>query len=175
MSEKLLQSERIYDGKVISLRVDTVEFDNGKSGKREVIEHHGAVAIVPMIDDKHVFLVSQFRTPAAKALLEIPAGSINKGEDPDTCAHRELVEEISYRAGSMERLFGMFAAPGYSTEYITVYLARDLTPEPGVGDEDEFIEVRKVRLEDAIGMIESGEIEDAKSIAGLLAVSRRTS
>ena len=105
-------------------------------------------------------------------LLEIPAGTINSGESPDECARREIVEEINFSAGNLERLFGMYVAPGYSDEYITVYLATDLTAQQGVGDDDEFIEITTLSLKEALKKIATGEIEDAKSIAGLLAVAR---
>ena len=175
MSEKVLESRRVYDGKVVNLRVDTVRFENGASGAREVVEHHGAVAVVPMIDETRLLLVSQYRTAAGRTMLEIPAGTLNPGEEPEACARREIVEETQFEAREMEKLFAMFVAPGYSTEKITVFVATHLTPRAGVGDDDEFIDVRTIRLTDAIAMIDSGEIEDAKTIAGLLAVERRRS
>jgi ADP-ribose pyrophosphatase len=173
MSETQIGTKRIYEGRVINLRVDTVRFEDGTEGKREVIEHNGAVAIVALTDANEVKLVTQFRTPTGKELLEIPAGSINTGEDPLTCAHREIVEEISLAAAKMERLFAMYVAPGYSSEKITMFLATELSPQFAKGDEDEFIKVSTVPIDDALGMIDRGEIEDAKSIAGLFAVARR--
>jgi ADP-ribose pyrophosphatase len=175
LSEKVITSERIYDGKVIRVRKDTVRLQNGAIGQRDIVEHHGAVAIVPMIDAETVLLVSQYRAAACKTLLEIPAGSMNKDEDSQTCAYRELIEETQYQAGKLARLFAMFSAPGFCTEKLTVFLATELSPKAGKPDEDEFIDVRKVKLADAVRMIDTGEIEDAKSIAGLLAVARRLS
>lgn len=171
MAEVTLSSENIYHGKVIDVRKDTVRFENGDVGTRDIVVHRGASAMVPLTDDNHVLMVRQWRTPAGRELLEIPAGSLNEGENPEICAHRELIEETQFQAGKMEKLFSMYAAPGYSTEVLHIFLATELIPEKGVGDVDEFIEVEKVPLADAIKMIERGQIEDAKTIAGLLAVS----
>ncbi len=172
MPEQVIGTERKYEGKIVNLRVDTVRFDNGDTAKREVVEHHGAVAMVPMPDNNHVILVTQYRTPTGKELLEIPAGTLNDGEEPLAAAHREIIEEINLRAGSMERLCGFYTAPGFSTEFLTVYLATSLTPEQGTPDADEFIKTRTVTLDEAMSLIDSGEIEDAKSVAGILAAAR---
>jgi ADP-ribose pyrophosphatase len=172
MPEELIKSETVYKGKVINVRHDKVRLDNGGEASRDVVVHNGAIAMVPIMPDGRVVLVRQWRHAAGKELLEIPAGSLNKGENPLEAAHRELIEEIQYKAGSMDRLCGMFTAPGFCTEYITIYLATDLTPEAGVGDEDEFIKLEMVTLSDAIDKIRSGEIEDSKSISGLLMVAR---
>jgi len=168
MKEEIVSSQRIYEGRVIRVRKDIVRFETGKTA-----QHDGAIAIVPMIDGETVLMVSQYRAAAAATLLEIPAGSLNKGEDPRTSAFRELIEETQYEAANLIELFSMFSAPGFCTEKLTVFLATDLSPKAGKPDEDEFIDVRPVRLVDAVAMIERGEIQDAKSIAGLLAVARR--
>lgn len=170
--EKLTSSKRIYDGKVINLRIDTVVLPNGKPTQREIVEHRGAVAMVPLTSSGNVILVRQWRTPAQAALLEIPAGTLELGEDPDLAAPRELAEEINRRAGRMTKLFESYMAPGYSTELIRYYLAQDLSDAPGQPDEDEFLEIEEVALNEAISKIERGEIRDAKSICGLLFVER---
>lgn len=170
--EKLTSSKRIYGGKVINLRVDTVVLPNGKPAQREIVEHRGAVAMVPLTGSENVILVRQWRTPAQEALLEIPAGTLEIGEDPGPAAHRELTEEINRNAGRMTKLFESYMAPGYTTELIRYYLAQDLTDAPGQADDDEFLDIEEVSLSAAVSKIESGEIRDAKSICGLLFVER---
>ncbi len=166
-------SERIFEGKIVNLRVDTVRFQNGKTGKREVVEHSGAVAIVPLLaDNETVVLVRQWRTPVGGPLLEVPAGGLEKGEDPETCAKRELTEEIGQTAGKLVPLFAAYVAPGYSTEIIHGFLALDLSDEKADADEDEFVERVEMSLTDAIAAIGTGEIQDAKTIAGLTLAAR---
>ena len=172
IEEQTTSTNRLYEGRIISLRVDSVLLPNGKSSTREIVEHRGAVAIVPMIDTQTVIMVRQFRAAAGGSLLEIPAGTLDREESMDVCAHRELAEEINYKAGTMTKLFQMYVAPGYSTEIIHLYVACNLTPTIGHTDEDEFLNVIHLPLVEAIGMIASGEIQDAKSICGLLQVER---
>ena len=171
-TETVTGTQRIYEGRIVKLRVDEVRLPNGKASKREVVEHGGAVAIVPMRDKDTVLLVRQFRLPAGKPLLEIPAGGVEKGEDPETCARRELSEEIGLRPGRLIPLYAAFVAPGYTTEKIHGFLALDLEDAPGQADEDEFVEMVPMRLADAIAAIATGEIEDMKSIAGLTLAAR---
>src|SRR5579883_392693 len=171
-NEKVIGSQRIYEGKILNLRVDTVEFPDGKTSKREVVEHRGAVAMVPMLDRETVILVRQQRRPAGGPLLEIPAGTMDPNEAVEACARRELAEEIQYEAGQMIKLCSFYTAPGYTTEKIHAFLALDLTPCEGHADEDEFLEIVQMPLAKAIEMITTGEIEDAKSIAGLLCAVR---
>lgn len=170
--EKVTSSKRIYNGKIINLRVDTVVLPNGKPSQREIVEHRGAVAMVPLRENGNVILVRQWRTPAHAALLEIPAGTLDPEEQPEAAAHRELIEEINLKAGRMTKLFESYMAPGYTTELIRYFLAQDLVETPGHTDEDEFLDIIEVSLEDAVGKIGSGEIRDAKSISGLLYVER---
>lgn len=170
--EKTIKTERIYEGRVINLRVDTVILPNGRTSKREIIEHRGAVAIVPIINDIQVVLVRQFRQSAGRILLEIPAGGLEPDEGPADCARRELTEETGFYPETLTEMFYSYLAPGYSTEKLYTYLAEDLIPRRSASDTDEFLETVTVKLEDAIGMIRSGEIADAKSICGLLLASR---
>jgi len=172
LEEKTLESKRIYEGKIVNLRVDTVELPNGRTTTREVVEHRGAVAIVPMLDHEKVVLVRQFRQPVGTALLEIPAGTLDKGEDPAECARRELVEEIGYFPAKLTEMFDSYLAPGYSTEKLHTFLAEDLEKVGENRDFDEFLEVVTIKLRDAAEMIRVGEIVDAKSICGLLLASR---
>lgn len=172
MTEIVTSTQRIYNGKVINLRVDTVLLQNEQSGKREIVEHHGAVAIVPLYDDNTVVLVRQFRLAAGRVMLEIPAGSVEPGEDIDATANRELAEEVHLEAGIMRKLFQSFVAPGYSTELIHTYLATGLTAKTLKGDDDEFLDIIRLPLGEAIEKIGTGEIEDSKSIGGLLYVDQ---
>lgn len=172
IEEKITSTKRVYDGRIINLRVDTVLLPNGKMSQREIVEHHGAVAIVPLLDKETVVLVRQYRRAAAAALLEIPAGTRDREEDIELCARRELAEEIQYSAGRIVKLFHSYVAPGYSTEVIHTFLALDLTPTEGHTDEDEFVEVVTLPLVEAIAKIGSGEIVDSKTISALLFVER---
>ncbi|MHB8576613.1 MAG: NUDIX hydrolase [Dehalococcoidia bacterium] len=174
MPEKTIGSERMYDGKVVNLRVDTVRFEDGREAKREVVEHGGAVAIVAIDNDARLLLVRQFRTPVGDDLLEVPAGGIDDGEEPEAAAQRELQEETGYRAARIRRLAGFWVAPGYCTEFIHVFLAEGLTESRLDADDDEAITVERFTLAESIAMIASGEIRDAKSIVGILAFARGT-
>ncbi|HBV97658.1 MAG: ADP-ribose pyrophosphatase [Peptococcaceae bacterium BICA1-7] len=168
-NEKKVSSETVYSGKILNLRVDRVELPNGNMTAREVVEHAGAVAVVAQKEGR-LLMVRQFRYPVGKVLLEIPAGKIEKGEDPLLCAARELIEETGYEAGEMKLLLSFFSTPGFSDEVLHVYLAGDLKYRGQKPDEDEFIQVEELPLERAVEMIGSGEICDAKSIIGILAV-----
>ena len=172
LTEKTIESKRIFEGRVVNLRVDTVELPNGRISTREVVEHRGAVAIVPMIDHEQVVLVRQFRQATGGTLLEIPAGTLDKGEDPFDCARRELGEEIGYHPRKLTKMFHSYLAPGYSTEMLHTFLAEDLERVGENRDADEFMEVVTINLRDAVEMIRGGDIIDAKSICGLLLASR---
>ncbi|BDI32309.1 ADP-ribose pyrophosphatase [Capsulimonas corticalis] len=172
LTEKVTSTKRIYDGKIINLRVDSVLLPNGNMSQREIVEHKGAIAVVPMLDRDTVILVRQFRSATGGTLLEIPAGSLNEDEEIDVCAHRELAEEINFKAGHLDKLFSMYVAPGYSTEMIHVYIAYGLEPTAGETDEDEFLDIVKIPFAEALHKIHTGEIQDAKSISGLLQVER---
>ncbi len=166
LKETFVSAERLYEGKVINLRRDMVLLPNGNQASREIVEHPGAVAIVPVLPDGKVLMVRQFRHPVGQVLLEIPAGKLAPGENPDECALRELEEETGYLAGKLERVASIFTAPGFTDEVIHIYMACDLQKTAVNPDEDEFLSV--VAHEPlAIGrMIRSGEICDAKTIAG---------
>jgi ADP-ribose pyrophosphatase len=174
MEERVLESRRVYDGRIVSLRVDTIAFDDSVTASREVVEHSQAVAVVPVAPDGRIVLVRQYRLPAQRELLELPAGSLDPGEDPETAAQRELQEETGFAAGRLSRLTGIWVAPGYCTEYIHIYAAEDLRESRLDADHDERIELEMVTLEDALHRIDIGEIEDAKSLCGLLQYARRT-
>ena len=170
-AEKLVSSSYIYRGKVCKLRKDTVVLPDGRIVDREIVDHPGAVAIIPVVDEK-IVLIRQFRQAAGKVLYELPAGTLEMGEDPDTCAARELKEETGYVCENLRRLFKCYLAPGYSTEVIHFYLATDLKPGVCWTDQDEFIDVLKVTIGNAMQMIETNEIDDAKTICGILMLIR---
>jgi len=172
MQEELIESQTLYRGRVVTLRIDTVRLPNGHIARREIVEHRGAVAIVPLLDENTVLLIRQYRQAVGETLLEIPAGTLEPGEPPDRCAERELQEETGYRAGKLRRLFSQYLAPGYSQEVLHVYLAEQLTPTRQQTDEDETVELAPTPLEQIAPMILKGEIKDAKTIAGLLMTLR---
>lgn len=172
MEERILSTTSIYQGRVVKLDVHQIELPNGTRSQREILSHPGAVAIVALDDAQQVLLVRQFRMAAGKVMLEIPAGTLEPNEPIDLCAERELREETGYRPLQLERLGGFFVAPGYTSEYIHLYWARGYTPDPLNMDEDEQIEVISMPLSQALGLIETGEIHDGKSVIGLLRVAR---
>lgn len=167
LKEIFVSTERIYEGKIINLRRDMVRLPNGKEASREVVEHPGAVAVVPVLPDGRVLMVRQFRHPIGKILLEIPAGKLDAGEDPYQCAMRELEEETGYRANKMERRASVFTGPGFTDEIIHIYIAGDLVKTAVNPDEDEFLEVKAYAPQDIRRMIREGLICDSKTISGL--------
>jgi len=170
--EVQVSTKRIYDGHIVKLRVDDVRLENGKIAKREVVEHRGATAIVPILDDGRVVLVRQYRYAAGTELLEIPAGTLEQDEAPDNCARRELEEETGFRCKEIKKMMEIFLAPGYSTEKIHIYLAKGLIETKMRLEEDEKINVEKLPLPTALDMVTSGKIQDAKTISGLYAATR---
>ena len=167
MTEHVVESRELYRGRVLALRLDTIEMDNGKQYPREVLVHPGAVVAVPVDDFGNVLFVKQYRRAADQVVLELPAGTLGIGEDPDLCVVRELAEEINQSATTITKLGGFFAAPGYCDEFLHCYLAQGLSPAPGEQDEDEDIEVAPIPLAEVRRMIASGAFNDAKTLAGL--------
>jgi len=166
--EKTLSSKQIYEGRSVSLRVDKILTPGGRETTREVVEHRDCVAIVPVDADDNVLLVSQFRHPVEKELLEIPAGGVDTGEEPADTVRREMQEETGYLPEKVERLGGFYSSPGFCTEYLHLYLATDLTPSQLYAEDTESIRLVRVPIAEIPGLITSGSICDAKSIAGLL-------
>lgn len=171
--EKITATRKIFKGHIVTLDVHEVRLPDGKTGRRELVDHPGAVAIIALDDQQQVLLVRQYRIGAAAVLYEIPAGTLEPGEDPLVCATRELQEETGYKPGHLEPLGSFYTAPGYTTERIAVYLATRLTESVLPADHDEFIEVHPTPFARALEMIENGEIIDGKTLIGLLRVARR--
>lgn len=172
LREETIKSIEAFSGRLVKLRVDTVRLPNGRETTREIVVHRGAVAVVPLIDTERIVMVRQFRQAAGEVLMEIPAGTLEPGEDPAVCADRELQEEIGYKAEELSLMFRSYLAPGYSSEMLHTYLARGLVKASAERDPDEFIEIVEAPLDDAVGMIETGEIKDAKTICGILMAIR---
>jgi ADP-ribose pyrophosphatase len=181
LDERTVATREIYGGRYLSFRIDTVERTDGSRAEREIVGHPGAVAILAVDEEDRVLFVRQFRAPAGRTLLEIPAGTLDRDavagtiEDPDLAAPRELEEETGYRAGSIRKLTSFWTAPGFATELMHLYLATELVPADGerLGpDEDERLELVRLSLADALRLIEGGSIADAKSILGLLWLDR---
>lgn len=170
--EQVLESRRLYEGRVVSLRVDRVKLAGGREAVREVAEHAPVVGIVALDGEGNVLLVRQYRLPAGQSLLEIPAGGIDPNESAEEAAQRELQEETGQRAGRLELLCSFFLSPGYCDEYMYLYLATALEPSTLAADADERIEVVRLSLARALRLIERGEIHDAKTIVGLWAATR---
>ncbi len=171
-TEKTLESRRIFEGKVIKVRLDRVQLPDGRESEREIVEHVGAVAIVPVDEQNMVYLVRQYRKPLERVLLEIPAGKLEAGEDPLECARRELVEEIGYYPRQMRQMAFYYSSPGFSDEAIYLYLATELEPRESPGEEGEFLDVHRLSLDEAMAKIMAQEIDDGKTIAGLLLAAK---
>ena len=172
LEEVTLETKSVYQGKILNLRVDTVRLPNGRVATREVAEHSNSVCIVPIDENGDVLLVRQYRTPVHKPLLELPAGGVEAGEVSEETVQRELQEETGYRAGNLRHLSSFWLAPGWCDEFMHAYLATQLSPSKLVGDDDENILVERVSFDRAIALIGTGEIQDVKSIAGLLLAER---
>ena len=163
----LLRSETLLAGRVFKIRRDSVTTPNGREVKLDVIEHGGSVVIVPLDAAGNLVFVRQYRHATGQDILELPAGTLSADEAPEDCARRELREETGFAAIDLEQIGAFFLAPGYSTEFMTVFLARGLTHDPLPADEDEFLQVEKVPLARAMEMARAGQILDAKSLAAL--------
>ena len=167
-----LKSEVIYRGRVFTLRKDEVRLPDGNTTSLDILEHNGGIAMIPLDAEGNIWFVRQYRQAAGRVLLEIPAGTLERTETPAENVHRELQEEIGMDARRVDLVGACFLAPGYSSEYMHIFLARDLFPAALQGDEDEFLEVVKIPLGEALEMIPQGVFQDAKTILGLLWTER---
>ena len=167
MEFQTLKSEKIYTGRAFNVRCDDVMLPNGRTTSLDIIEHSGAVTILPSDDEGFIWFVRQYRHAAGCELLELPAGRLEDGEDPLECAHREIQEEIGMGARSYIKIGEFFLAPGYSTEFMHVYLAKNLFPSSLPKDVDEILDLERVPINLVLNKVETGKILDAKTIAAL--------
>jgi len=167
MSEVTINTRNIYNGRLLKLRVETVRLPDGRETTKEIVEHPGAVAIIPILNNGKLLFVKQYRTAARTHMVEIPAGTLEADEMPLACAKRELIEETGYAAQHLTKLFSCYLAPGYSSEKIHFFLARQLVRTKMRPAEDEFITVQAMELDAALKAIERGKIQDAKTISSL--------
>jgi ADP-ribose pyrophosphatase len=180
LEEHVVERRLIHRGRYLELRVDTIERADGSRGTRDVVGHPGAIAVLALDDDGRLLLVRQWRIPAERAMLEIPAGTLDVHdgvtEDPDVAARRELEEETGSRAGSWRKLAEFWTAPGFASELMHLYLATGLTSATGddrlTPDEDERLELSRVTVDEALALVDRGEISDAKTILGVLWLDR---
>lgn len=168
MPFELISSETLLQGRAFRIRRDRLKTPDGRETKFDIIEHGGSVVIVPMDADGNLLFVRQYRHAAGADLLELPAGTLDEDEDPAVCAAREIREETGFAADNIQKIGDFYLAPGYSTEFMHVYLARHLRHDPLEADADEFLSVEKMPLAEALRKAEKGEIPDAKSLAALL-------
>ncbi len=169
-----MNKEVLHHGRSFTFEKWTVVIPSGKIVTRDIIEHPGAVAIIPLLDEETAILVEQHRSAAGKTLLEIPAGTLQPPETPEECARRELTEETGYEAKTFTKLAAAYPAPGYSSEKIHIYLATDLTYTRQKPEEDEIITTRQLNLKTLQQMIQNQEIEDLKTICGILTLLTKT-
>ena len=169
---KIIDSRRVFHGNVFDVTTDTIQ-ENELIYQRDVVRHSGSAVIVPVFQDETVALVKQYRHPAVRYLLEIPAGTLDQNESPEAGAARELEEELGYVAGKLEKLSEFFVSPGFCEEKMWIYLATDLTKTAQRLDDDEIIEVVRIHFTEALEMISDGKIEDAKTIIGLMLAAPR--
>ncbi|WP_087971611.1 NUDIX hydrolase [Oceanobacillus rekensis] len=168
--EKTIKSEKIYTGKVINLQVDDVTLPDGKASKRELIKHPGAVAVIPITKDNKIIFVEQYRKPLEKSLVEIPAGKLDNNENPLSAAVRELEEETGYTTNDLSFVTSFYTSPGFADELIYIYITDQLVKmeNPPMGDEDEFVEVLELTLEEAKQYVVDERIHDAKTNYAIL-------
>ncbi|OIJ10737.1 ADP-ribose pyrophosphatase [Anaerobacillus alkalilacustris] len=162
--EKTISTQSIFKGRIIDLEVQDVELPNGEHSKREIIKHPGAVAVIAVTKDKKILLINQFRKPLEKELVEIPAGKLEPGEDPLECAKRELEEETGYRPKDLKLVTSFYTSPGFANELVYIYFTNEMELGEVNCDEDEFLEVIEVTLDEAEELIEKQVIHDAKTV-----------
>ena len=166
--EHVVSTKYAFDGRAVKLRIDTVKTPSGRQSTREVVEHADCIVAVPIDEYGNILLVRQFRHSIGKTLLELPAGGIDGDETPEEATRRELQEEIGFRPGKLEKLGGFYSAPGFCTEYLHLFVASELSPSRLIASDTKEIEVVKTKVSQIPELIASGQICDAKSVAGLL-------
>ena len=168
MPFEFVSSEVLLQGRAFKIRRDTLKTPDGRETKYDIIEHGGSVVIVPIDDDGNLLFVRQYRHAAGLDLLELPAGTRDGDEPYEECAAREIREETGMQAGKLQKVGDFYLAPGYSSEFMAVFLATELTPNPLPGDDDEFLQLEKIPVYDAEAMFARGDVPDAKSLAAWL-------
>jgi ADP-ribose pyrophosphatase len=168
MPFELIRSETLLQGRAFKIRRDYLKTPDGRETRLEIIEHGGSVVLIPIDDEGNLLFVRQYRHAAGKDLLELPAGTRDDDESFEKCAAREIREETGMEAGILQKVGEFYLAPGYSSEFMVVFLARGLKANPLDADYDEFLQVEKIPLKQAIQMAERGDVPDAKSLAALL-------
>ena len=172
LKETTLESQRVFDGKLLHIDVDTVALPDGRQAIREVVRHPGGVCVLPLHDDGTVSVVRQFRYPYKEVVTELPAGKLEPGEDPALAIRRELSEETGFTAGEWHEMGIFYPTPGYTDEVLHLYFARRLTPGAVHPDEDEFIECERLPLDTLLEQVMDGTLRDGKSVALILKVKR---
>ena len=168
MNYKVDKSETIFSGKVFDIRVDDITYDSGNKGIREVVLHNGGAVVLPITDEGKVVLVKQYRYPFEKFLYELPAGKLEKNEDPLKCASRELQEETGYTTSNITKLGSIYTTPGFCSEELHIYLAENLTPGNHNREEGEYgMEIHEIEMKEVTEMILDGRIKDSKTIVGI--------
>ena len=175
MSVKVHKITNLYNGKIFDVVLEKVTLPNGAIKDREIVRHPGAAAMVPLLDDGKVVLIKQYRHAVGEFLWEIPAGTLEQDEEAIECAQRELVEETGYEASNFDKLAEILPAPGYTDEHIHIFMATGLRSVEQKLEDDEVLGLQPTALETALEMIMKGEIQDAKTIAGLLLISLKKS
>ena len=170
--EKTLSSETVFEGRVFTAKKLEVELPDGSRSNREIIEHRGGATIVPVDDERNIYMVKQFRIATGKVLLETPAGKLEAGEDPFECARRELTEETGLTAEKISHISSYYPTPGYCNEVINIYLAEGLSQHRPHRDEGEFLHIVKIPFEEALKMVVDGTIEDSKTMIAILLVKQ---
>jgi ADP-ribose pyrophosphatase len=168
LEEKKISSEKIFEGKIIKLFFDKVLLPNKKKATREKVWHPGAVAVVPLTPNNEIILIRQYRYPVEEVLIEIPAGKLDKDEAPLDCAKRELQEEVGAVGGNIVHLSSFYTTPGFSNEFLYLYLAVNFEKKDNNPDEDEFLQILSIPVKECIDWVFEGKIKDAKSIIGIL-------
>ena len=172
LTEKTVDSKRHFQGRVINLREDTVELEDGTLASREIVEHPGGVCVIGMRDDGKIPMVRQFRAPFGKVLLEVPAGKLNYGEDHFECGKREFLEETGYSADEYVYFGALYPSVGFLTETLHIYYAKVLTKGEQNLDEDEFLDVEHFTLNELLDLVDKNEIKDAKTVVAILKLAR---
>lgn len=173
LHEKRISGDTVYKGRIFDITHDIVELENGCTADRDVLHHNGGVCVIPVTDDNEIYLVRQYRYPLAMVTREVPAGKLEKGEDPEACGRRELLEETGFTCEEFTSLGTLYPVPAYDTEKIHMYMARKLsTPGEQSLDADEFLDVEKIPLSLAVQQVMDGELTDSKTQAAILKAAR---